>query len=110
MCVYCPVLCFQTPLGQIHLWNARIEEVDRSKDSGSDSDDLSLPHYTIAIWPVGQEVTYLMIATCREKVSLSVYLIMISNQNSDSGLARFSHPGKYRAVITGNYRPGKNLK
>ena len=26
------------------------------------------------------------------------------------GLARFSHPGKYRAVITGNYRPGKNLK
>ena len=28
----------------------------------------------------------------------------------ETGLARFSHPGKYRAVITGKYRPGKNLK
>ena len=33
-----------------------------------------------------------------------------STRVSLPGLARFSHPGKYRAVITGNYRPGKNLK
>lgn len=74
----------KTPLGQIHLWNARIEEVDRSKDSGSDSDDLSLPHYTIAIWPVGQEVTYLMIATCREKDSWMYQLTVASGGGSGS--------------------------
>ena len=72
------------------MWNAKIEEVARSKDSDSDSDDVSLPHYTIAIWPVGQDVTYIMIATCREKVSL-VALQYLCNVSLATAVSRQFH-------------------
>ena len=59
---------FQTPLGQIHLRGARIEEVDRSCDSETDSDDTAIPDYTLGIWPTNYAPTYLMILTKHEKV------------------------------------------
>jgi len=59
----------QLPLGQILLRDARVEEVDRSCDSETDSDDTSLPDYTLAIWPVTSGPTYLMIPTKHEKVT-----------------------------------------
>ena len=53
------------------LRDARVEEVDRSCDSESDSDDTSIPDYTLAIWPVTTGPTYLMIPTKHEKVGAS---------------------------------------
>ncbi|KAG7511976.1 pleckstrin-likey domain-containing family H member 2 [Solea senegalensis] len=59
------------PLGQIKLWEARVEEVDRSRDS---DDDLKVcgwgsqgAHFTIAIHPQEQGPTYLLIESRHEK-------------------------------------------
>ncbi len=69
MCWNLSIICiFQTPLGQLHLRDARIEEVDRSCDSETDSDDTTTPDYTLGIWPSMQAPTYLMIPTKQEKV------------------------------------------
>uniref|UniRef100_A0A8C6UY96 Pleckstrin homology domain containing, family H (with MyTH4 domain) member 2 n=1 Tax=Neogobius melanostomus TaxID=47308 RepID=A0A8C6UY96_9GOBI len=58
------------PLGQIKLWEARVEEVDRSRDS----EDLSVcgrslqgAHFTISIQPQEQGPTYLLIESRHEK-------------------------------------------
>ena len=56
----------QHPLGEISLHEARVEEVERSCDS--DSDDTSMPDYTLAVWPPNESPTYLMITTRPEKV------------------------------------------
>ena len=66
ICTY--LLCLQTPLGQLHLRGARVEEVDRSCDSESDSDDSAFPDYTVAVWPQNQPPTYIMVPTKHEKV------------------------------------------
>uniref|UniRef100_A0A3B4B1G6 Uncharacterized protein n=1 Tax=Periophthalmus magnuspinnatus TaxID=409849 RepID=A0A3B4B1G6_9GOBI len=60
----------QFPLGQIKLWEARVEEVDRSRDS----EDLSIcgrslqgAHFTISVQPQEQGPTYLLIESRHEK-------------------------------------------
>lgn len=66
-------MCFQFPLGQIKLWEARIEEVDRSRDSDDDlkacGRGLQTASFTIAIHPLEQGPTYLLIESHHEKVS-----------------------------------------
>ena len=52
----------------MHLRDAKIEEVDRSCDSETDSDDTSIPDYTLGIIPPNQSPTYLMLPTKHEKV------------------------------------------
>ena len=71
------VFFLQTPLGQIHLRDARIEEVDRSCDSDSDSDDTGIPDYTLAIWTNSLGPTYLMIPTKHVKVQIPKHLLHI---------------------------------
>ena len=66
MCCTLPVYILQHPLGEISLHEARVEEVERSCDS--DSDDTSMPDYTLAVWPPSESPTYLMITTRPEKV------------------------------------------
>lgn len=65
-------LCSQFPLGQIKLWEARVEEVDRSQDSDDDlkvnGRGLQLAPHTIAIHPHEQGPTYLLIESPHEKV------------------------------------------
>lgn len=65
--------CFQFPLGQIKLWEARVEEVDRSRDSDDDlkacGRGLQPAPFTVAIHPQEQGPTYLLIESCHEKVS-----------------------------------------
>ncbi|XP_072293238.1 pleckstrin homology domain-containing family H member 2 [Eucyclogobius newberryi] len=58
------------PLGQIKLWEARVEEVDRSRDS----EDLSVcgrglqgAHFTVSVQPQEQGPTYLLIESRHEK-------------------------------------------
>lgn len=62
----------QFPLGQIKLWEARVEEVDRSRDSDDDlkacGRGLQGAHFTIAVHPQEQGPTYLLIESRHEKV------------------------------------------
>uniref|UniRef100_A0A671V7N1 Pleckstrin homology, MyTH4 and FERM domain containing H2 n=1 Tax=Sparus aurata TaxID=8175 RepID=A0A671V7N1_SPAAU len=66
------------PLGQIKLWEARVEEVDRSRDSDDDLKScgrgLQTAHFTIAIHPQEQGPTYLLIESRHEKDSWLYHL------------------------------------
>ncbi|XP_028279419.1 pleckstrin homology domain-containing family H member 2 [Parambassis ranga] len=66
------------PLGQIKLWEARVEEVDRSRDSDDDlkacGRGLQLAPFTIAIHPQEQGPTYLLIESHHEKDSWLYHL------------------------------------
>lgn len=66
---------FQFPLGQIKLCEARVEEVDMSRDSDDDMKVCDLKGlqpvpFTIAIYPQEQGPTYLLIESRHEKVSV----------------------------------------
>lgn len=80
MCV-----CSQFPLGQIKLWEARVEEVDRSRDSDDDlkacGRGLQTAPFTIAIHPQEQGPTYLLIESRHEKVSATrkVFFVIVAN-------------------------------
>lgn len=75
---YCSSVRFQFPLGQIKLWEARIEEVDKSRDSDGDlkagGRGLQPAPFTIAIHPQEQGPTYLLIESHHEKVSTTLML------------------------------------
>ncbi|KAM7385102.1 hypothetical protein PAMP_001199 [Pampus punctatissimus] len=66
------------PLGQIKLWEARVEEVDRSCDSDDDlkacGRGLQVAPFTIAIHPQEQGPTYLLIESHHEKDSWLYHL------------------------------------
>ncbi|XP_075933155.1 pleckstrin homology domain-containing family H member 2 isoform X1 [Anarhichas minor] len=66
------------PLGQIKLWEARVEEVDRSRDSGDDlkacERGLQTAPFTLAIHPQEQGPTYLLIESRHEKDSWLYHL------------------------------------
>uniref|UniRef100_UPI0037E74C52 pleckstrin homology domain-containing family H member 2 n=1 Tax=Semicossyphus pulcher TaxID=241346 RepID=UPI0037E74C52 len=66
------------PLGQIKLWEARVEEVDRSRDSDDDlkacGRSLQVTHFTISIHPQEQGPTYLLIENSHEKDSWLFHL------------------------------------
>uniref|UniRef100_A0A672ZY41 Pleckstrin homology domain containing, family H (with MyTH4 domain) member 2 n=1 Tax=Sphaeramia orbicularis TaxID=375764 RepID=A0A672ZY41_9TELE len=66
------------PLGQIKLWEARVEEVDRSRDSEDDlkmcGRGLQVAPFTITIQPQEQGPTYLLIESRHEKDSWLYHL------------------------------------
>ncbi|XP_053292949.1 pleckstrin homology domain-containing family H member 2 [Pleuronectes platessa] len=66
------------PLGQIKLWEARVEEVDRSRDSDDDlkacGRGLQGAPFTISIHPQEQGPTYLLIESRHEKDSWLYHL------------------------------------
>ncbi|KAE8600643.1 hypothetical protein XENTR_v10013342 [Xenopus tropicalis] len=68
------------PLGQIKLWEAKVEEVDRSCDSDEDYEtngrSLLSTHYTIVIHPKEQDPTYLLIGSKHEKETWHYHLTM----------------------------------
>ncbi|KAJ8308071.1 hypothetical protein KUTeg_012945 [Tegillarca granosa] len=57
----------KTPYGQIHLRDARIEDVDNTNDSDDETDVSMTTKQTVAIWPQYQGPTYLMVPTKHEK-------------------------------------------
>ncbi|XP_044070664.1 pleckstrin homology domain-containing family H member 2 isoform X2 [Siniperca chuatsi] len=71
-------LLIKFPLGQIKLWEARVEEVDRSRDSDDDLKScgrgLQVAPFTIAIHPQEQGPTYLLIESRHEKDSWLYHL------------------------------------
>ncbi|XP_047459247.1 pleckstrin homology domain-containing family H member 2 [Mugil cephalus] len=66
------------PLGQIKLWEARVEEVDRSRDSDDElkacGRGLQGAAFTIAVHPQEQGPTYLLIESRHEKESWLYHL------------------------------------
>ncbi|KAK3597816.1 hypothetical protein CHS0354_029375 [Potamilus streckersoni] len=65
----------KTPFGQIHLQDARLEDVDTSCDSDDDSDTPVERRYVVAIWPSYQRSpTYLIMPTRQEKNSWLYHL------------------------------------
>ncbi|XP_077960053.1 pleckstrin homology domain-containing family H member 2 isoform X2 [Gasterosteus aculeatus] len=66
------------PLGQIKLWEARVEEVDRTKDSCDDlkacGRGLDAAHFILAVHPQEQGPTYLLIESRHEKESWLYHL------------------------------------
>lgn len=64
--------CQQFPLGQIKLWESRVEEVDVSRDSDENlkacGRGLQAAPFTIAVHPQEQGPTYLLIESRHEKV------------------------------------------
>ncbi|XP_021508510.1 pleckstrin homology domain-containing family H member 2 [Meriones unguiculatus] len=74
------------PLGQIKLWEAKVEEVDRSCDSDEDYEAsgrcLLSTHYTIAIHPKDQGPTYLLIGSKHEKDTWLYHLTVAAGSNN----------------------------
>ncbi|KAM9316837.1 pleckstrin homology domain-containing family H member 2 [Gastrophryne carolinensis] len=70
------------PLGQIKLWEAKVEEVDRSCDSDEDYEtngrSLLSTHHTIVIHPKELDPTYLLIGSKHEKDTWLYHLTMAS--------------------------------
>ncbi|XP_053315691.1 pleckstrin homology domain-containing family H member 2 [Spea bombifrons] len=68
------------PLGQIKLWESKVEEVDRSCDSDEDYEtsgrSLLSTHYTIVIHPKELDPTYLLIGSKHEKETWHYHLTM----------------------------------
>ncbi|NWV02042.1 PKHH2 protein, partial [Upupa epops] len=74
------------PLGQIKLFEAKIEEVDRSCDSDEDYEaggrSLLSTHYTVVIHPKDQGPTYLLIGSKHEKDTWLYHLTVAAGSTS----------------------------
>ncbi|XP_014393981.1 PREDICTED: pleckstrin homology domain-containing family H member 2 [Myotis brandtii] len=74
------------PLGQIKLWEAKVEEVDRSCDSDEDYEasgrSLLSTHYTVVIHPKDQGPTYLLIGSKHEKDTWLYHLTVAAGSNT----------------------------
>ncbi|XP_055098801.1 pleckstrin homology domain-containing family H member 2 [Symphalangus syndactylus] len=74
------------PLGQIKVWEAKVEEVDRSCDSDEDYEasgrSLLSTHYTIVIHPKDQGPTYLLIGSKHEKDTWLYHLTVAAGSNN----------------------------
>ncbi|KAK2506595.1 hypothetical protein MC885_019497, partial [Smutsia gigantea] len=74
------------PLGQIKLWEAKVEEVDRSCDSDEDYEasgrSLLSTHCTIVIHPKDQGPTYLLIGSKHEKDTWLYHLTVAAGSNN----------------------------
>ncbi|XP_076415005.1 pleckstrin homology domain-containing family H member 2 isoform X5 [Peromyscus maniculatus bairdii] len=74
------------PLGQIKLWEAKVEEVDRSCDSDEDYEAsgrcLLSTHYTIVVHPKDQGPTYLLIGSKHEKDTWLYHLTVAAGSNN----------------------------
>jgi len=62
----------QTLTEQIDMVNCRVEEVDRSRDSDVDSseEDVTTEKYTLALYPVNDSPTYLLLSSNQNKVTI----------------------------------------
>ncbi|XP_031213291.1 pleckstrin homology domain-containing family H member 2 isoform X2 [Mastomys coucha] len=74
------------PLGQIKVWEAKVEEVDRSCDSDEDYEArgcyLLSTHYTIIVHPKDQGPTYLLIGSKHEKEAWLYHLTVAAGSNN----------------------------
>ncbi|XP_068014940.1 pleckstrin homology domain-containing family H member 2 isoform X2 [Melanerpes formicivorus] len=74
------------PLGQIKLFEAKVEEVDRSCDSDEDYEasgrSLLSTHYTVVIHPKDQGPTYLLIGSKHEKDTWLYHLTIAAGSTS----------------------------
>ncbi|KAK7482214.1 hypothetical protein BaRGS_00026563 [Batillaria attramentaria] len=64
----------KTPMGQLNLQDAKLEEIEGACDSDDESDVSVPPLHVFAIWPPCQAPTYLVIPTQQEKDSWLYHL------------------------------------
>lgn len=64
----------KTPLGQLNLRDARLEEIEHPAESDEDTSVMVVSHHVIAIWPPLLSPTYLIIPTKQEKDSWLYHL------------------------------------
>lgn len=91
MCVFS-----QFPLGQIKLWEAKVEEVDRSRDSDDEMKTcgrgLQPAPFTIAVHPQEQGPTYLLIESRHEKVGVALKFLLSSLKLCHFFLSELARP------------------
>ncbi|XP_069117939.1 pleckstrin homology domain-containing family H member 1-like isoform X2 [Argopecten irradians] len=64
----------KTPIGQINLQSAKIEDVDNSGDSDEECEVTMTPKHVVAVWPPNQGPTYLIVPSKHEKDSWLYHL------------------------------------
>ncbi|XP_064600082.1 pleckstrin homology domain-containing family H member 1-like isoform X2 [Liolophura sinensis] len=62
------------PIGQLHLQDARVEEIERTCESDEEFESGSVQRHVLAIWPQCQGPTYLILPTKQEKDSWLYHL------------------------------------
>lgn len=80
--------CEQSPLGQINMRDARVEEVEHVSDSDSEEREDFGPnqaHLTIAIYPAHQGPTYLILPGKQERDNWLYHLTVVSGGCPNSG-------------------------
>lgn len=61
-------ILLQSPVGQINMRDARVEQVDHVSDSDSEDNTAENAQLTIGIFPTHQGPTYLLMPTKQDKV------------------------------------------
>jgi pleckstrin homology domain-containing family H len=86
------LVCLQTPLGQINMRDARVEEVDHVSDSDSCDEEtagerlqLHSADLTIALHPSHQGPTYLIMPAKQDKDTWMYHLTVVSGGGSSAG-------------------------
>ncbi|XP_018571697.1 uncharacterized protein CG43867 isoform X3 [Anoplophora glabripennis] len=74
-----------TPLGQINMRDARVEEIEHLSDSDSEERDPEQPDFTIGIFPTNQAPTYLAIPGKQEKDAWLYHLTVASGGGPSTG-------------------------
>uniref|UniRef100_A0A673IDE7 Pleckstrin homology domain-containing family H member 2-like n=1 Tax=Sinocyclocheilus rhinocerous TaxID=307959 RepID=A0A673IDE7_9TELE len=104
VCVHALMLYFpaQFPLGQIKLWEARVEEVQKSCDVAEVS-----AQYTLSIQSVNQDPTYLLIDSPQEKTAWLYHLSVAAGSAVEQVGTEFEQLLGKLLSIEGD--PGKSL-
>ncbi|KAI5732217.1 hypothetical protein M8J77_023476 [Diaphorina citri] len=74
-----------TPLGQINMKDARVEEVEQISDSDSEEKEADSDKLTIGIFPSQSPPTYLLMSTKQEKDSWMYHLTIVSRAGANEG-------------------------
>lgn len=74
-----------SPLGQINMRDARVEEVEPMSDSDSEENEEQIQNYTIAIHPQHQGPTYLIFPEKQELTNWLYHLTIVSGGGANAG-------------------------
>ncbi|XP_036360051.1 pleckstrin homology domain-containing family H member 1 isoform X3 [Octopus sinensis] len=102
----------KTPLGQLNLRDARLDEIDHPDESDEDSTVMMVDRHVIAIWPPLQGPTYLIIPTKQEKDSWLYHLTVAAGGGTGNVGTEFEQIVAKVMEVGGNFNSiyWKNLK
>ncbi|GAB1608428.1 pleckstrin homology domain-containing family H member 1-like isoform X1, partial [Argonauta hians] len=102
----------KTPLGQLNLRDARLDEIEQPDESDEDCAVLMIERHVIAIWPPLQGPTYLIIPTKQEKDSWLYHLTVAAGGGTGNVGTEFEQLVAKVMEAGGNFNSiyWKNLK